>query len=149
MALTQNGQVHAAARTSPSGDGAPAGGRRRHQGRGPGHGQCTPEQRREALEVARAELEASRQEAAELADQLTADLEDAKGQIEALRAAETALQVQIGDLKQTLAAEKASSTMLGHDLDKAREALAELRGSLKTLQEQNAELLKRLPAARK
>ncbi len=117
---------------------------------------------REALEVARAELEASRQEAAELADQLTADLEDAKGQIEALRAAEDALQAQLGELKQALAAEKASSSMLSRDLDQAREAaatarqqgikaredLAELRGSLKTLQEQNAELLKRLPAAR-
>ncbi len=117
---------------------------------------------REALEVARAELEASRQEAAELADQLTADLEDAKGQIEALRASEVALQAQIGEIKQALAAEKASNTMLGRDLDQAREAaatarqqgikaredLAELRGSLKTLQEQNAELLKRLPATR-
>ena len=52
--------------------------------------------------------------------------------------------------------------MLSRDLDQAREAaatarqqgikaredLAELRGSLKTLQEQNAELLKRLPATR-
>jgi chromosome segregation ATPase len=118
---------------------------------------------REALEAARSELEASRLEAAELADQLTADLEDARSQIEALRASEGALQAQIGELKQTLAAEKASSTMLGRDLDQAREAasaasqqgikaredLAELRGSLKTLQEQNAELLKRLPATRK
>ena len=73
------------------------------------------------------------------------------------------MQAQIGELKQALAAEKASSSMLGRDLDQAREAaatarqqdiqaredLAELRGSLKTLQEQNAELLKRLPTAGK
>ncbi len=114
---------------------------------------------REALEVARAELEASRLEAAELADQLTGDLDDARTKIEALRASEDALRAQIGELQQALSAEKASSTMLSRDLDQAREAaatarqqgaearedLAEMRGSLKTLQEQNAELLKRLP----
>ena len=82
---------------------------------------------REALEAARAELEASRQEAAELADQLTADLEDAKGQIEALRTSEGALQAQIGELKQALAAAKASSTMLGRDLDQALEAATTAR----------------------
>ncbi|OIQ91971.1 chromosome partition protein Smc [mine drainage metagenome] len=118
---------------------------------------------REALEVARAELEASRLEAAQLADQLTVEVEDAKSSLEALHASETALQTQLGELKQTLAAEKASSKVLSKDLDqardaaatareqgiKAREELAELRGRLQTLQEQNAELLKRLPTAGK
>ena len=118
---------------------------------------------REALEVARVELEASRMEAAQLADQLTVEVEDAKSRLEALTASENALEAQIGELKQALAAEKASSKVLSKDLDqasdaaatareqgvKAREELAELRGRLQTLQEQNAELLKRLPTAGK
>jgi chromosome segregation ATPase len=118
---------------------------------------------REALEVARAELEASRLEAAQLADQLTVEVEDAKSRLEALQASENAMQAQLGELKQTLAAEKASSKVLSKDLDqardaaatareqgiKAREELAALRGRLQTLQEQNAELLKRLPTAGK
>ncbi|MDA8381565.1 MAG: DNA-binding protein [Betaproteobacteria bacterium] len=118
---------------------------------------------REALEVARAELEASRLEAAQLADQLTVEVEDAKTRLEALTAAENAMQAQIGELKQALAAEKAASKVLSRDLDqardaaatardqgiKAREELAEMRGRLQTLQEQNAALLGRLPKAGK
>lgn len=118
---------------------------------------------REALEVARAKLEASRLEAAQLADQLTVEVEDAKTRLDALTAAENALQAQIGELKQALAAEKAASKVLGRDLDqardaaatareqgiKAREELAEMRGRLQTLQEQNAALLGRLPKAGK
>jgi chromosome segregation ATPase len=118
---------------------------------------------REALEVARAELEASRLEAAQLADQLTVEVDDAKTRLEALTASENALQAQLGELKQALAAEKAASKVLGRDLDqardaaatareqgiKAREELAEMRGKLQTLQQQNAALLGRLPTAGK
>jgi chromosome segregation ATPase len=43
---------------------------------------------REALEAVRQETEAARQEAAELADQLTGELDEAKGRIAALEAAE-------------------------------------------------------------
>ena len=118
---------------------------------------------REALDAARAELEASRLEAAQLADQLTVEIEDAKTRLAALTAAESALQTQLGEIKQALAAEKAAGKVLSKDLDqardaagnareqgiKAREELAEMRGKLQTLQQQNAELLKRLPMAGK
>ncbi len=111
----------------------------------------------------RAKLEASRLEAAQLADQLTVEVEDAKTRLEALTTSETAMQAQIGELKQALAAEKAASKVIGEALDQARDAaataraqgikvreeLAEMRGKLQTLQQQNAELLKRLPTAGK
>ncbi len=75
----------------------------------------------------RAKLEASRLEAAQLADQLTVEVEDAKTRLEALTTSETAMQAQIGELKQALAAEKAASKVIGEALDQARDAAATAR----------------------
>lgn len=117
---------------------------------------------REALHADQAELEGSRQEAAQLADQLVGELDECKRRVAALQEVESALRSEIGELKQSLAAETASSQLRGKDIEQlrssadlahqrevaAREELAEMRGRVRSLQEHHAELLTRLPAAR-
>ena len=72
------------------------------------------------------------------------------------------LRAQIDELKQRLAAETGRARALTTELEQVRgdaerarelemarrEEVAELRGQLQILQQQNAELLKRLPSAR-
>ena len=91
---------------------------------------------REALEAVRQETEAARQEAAELADQLTVELDEAKGRIAALEAAEATAKGEAEALREKLAAagEKAATaearagelrTELDHAHQEARQARAE------------------------
>lgn len=115
---------------------------------------------RALLEVARTELETSREEAAQLADRLAEDLQNAKVREQSLQHAESQLRAQVDELKQSLAAESSSARALGKDLEHLRsvteqareqeivrrEEIAGLRGQLNTLQEQNTQLLKRLPS---
>lgn len=116
---------------------------------------------REALNAAHAELENSRQEAAQLADQLATDLDECKIRFAAMQEVEASLRKQLDELKQSLSAESASNTILTRDIEQlrnaaelahqrelaAREELAEMRGRLKLLEEQNAQMLARLSAA--
>lgn len=59
---------------------------------------------REALESARQEMEETRQEVAELADQLASELDEAKGRIVALQAADVAARGEVDELRGKLAA---------------------------------------------
>ncbi|MDT9670622.1 KfrA, partial [Klebsiella pneumoniae] len=59
---------------------------------------------REALEAVRQETEAARQEAAELADQLTGELDEAKARVAALEAVEAAAKGEADELRGKLAA---------------------------------------------
>ena len=92
---------------------------------------------REALETARAELEAARQEAAELADQLTAELDEAKARITAMEAAEAAAKGEIEALREKLAAAdtraataEARADELRTELDRAHQDAKQLRAAL-------------------
>lgn len=91
---------------------------------------------REALEAVRQETEAARQEAAELADQLTGELDEAKARIAALEAVEAAAKGEADELRGKLAAtsERAATaearagelrTELDHAHQEARQARAE------------------------
>jgi DNA gyrase/topoisomerase IV subunit A len=123
------------------------------------NGRLTSE--RELLESARIEIETSREEAVQLADQLAEHLEKGKAREEALQRTENELRTQIDELKQSLAAEVSRVGALTKELEQVRgdaerareqevarrEDAATLRGQLQVLQQQNAELLKRLPSA--
>jgi len=91
---------------------------------------------REALEAVRQETEAARQEAAELADQLTGELDEAKARVAALEAVEAAAKGEADELRGKLAAtsERAATaearagelrTELDHAHQEARQARAE------------------------
>ncbi|WP_322075514.1 DNA-binding protein [Burkholderia cenocepacia] len=89
---------------------------------------------REALEAARVELEAARQEAAELADQLTGELDEAKGRIDALLAVEAASKTDSEALRGDLAAAvertataEARAVELRTELDHAHREVRDLR----------------------
>lgn len=89
---------------------------------------------RETLDKARAELEADRAEATELADKLAGDVEQLQSRLASIEAAETAARGEADEMRSQLAA--------------AREEAARLAGQLTALQEQNAALLARIqPAA--
>lgn len=57
---------------------------------------------REALALARADIEAARQEATALADQLASELDEAKGRIAALTGSEQAARTELDELRQRL-----------------------------------------------
>lgn len=116
---------------------------------------------RAALEANRAEMGAARQEAAELADQLAAELEETKIKGAALETAERTARAEADDLRQRLAAAEARGIEierqaggLQQEVEKvrqsaaeARERLAELGGKVTALEAQNAALLDRLGPA--
>lgn len=116
---------------------------------------------RAALEAARTEMGAARQEAAELADQLATELEETKGRAAALESSERTARAEADGLRQRLAAAEARSAEierqageLHQDLEKARqsaaearERLAELGGKAEALEAQNVALLARLGPA--
>ena len=88
---------------------------------------------REALEKVRAEIEAERTEAVELADRLSGELEGLKAQVATLDASAASAQDEIAQLRLQLA--------------QAREEAAGLRGRLEASQEQMTALLARLVPA--
>ena len=113
---------------------------------------------REALDEARAEAEAARVEAMELADQLTAELDDATGRAAALEESGQAMRAEAEQLRQRLAAAESRCAELerqtvelrrGNDeaqaaAGEARERAASLAGRLEALEQQNAALMARL-----
>ena len=88
---------------------------------------------REALEKARAEMEADRAEATELADKLAGDVEQLQSRLASIEAAEQAARTEADELRRQLIS--------------AREEAARLAGQLTALQEQNAALLARIQPA--
>lgn len=90
---------------------------------------------REALEAARLDMEAARQEAAELADQLTQELDETKSRLESIEAAEAAARGEAGDLRESLTAMKERATTaearaaeLRTELDHAHQEGRQMRG---------------------
>lgn len=82
---------------------------------------------RQALEVARQETEAARLEAAELADQLTAELDEVKARAEQLAAAEAAARAEGEQLRRRLAAEEARGVEIERQAGAMRLELADAR----------------------
>lgn len=124
---------------------------------------------REALEKARAELEADRAEATELADKLAGDVEALQSRLASIETAEQAARIEADELRGQLAAaheqrkiaaaethrmaERLTAAQGERDQARkeasaAREEAARLAGQLTAHQEQNAALLARIqPAA--
>ncbi|MCP3041622.1 DNA-binding protein [Xanthomonas euvesicatoria] len=102
---------------------------------------------REALELARSETEASRQEAAELEDQLTVELDEAKGRVAALEAAEEAARAEAADLRQRLAVAEALAWEIERKAEDARQEVAGARSEAAAAREKAAGLVGRLEAA--
>jgi chromosome segregation ATPase len=121
---------------------------------------------RAALAVERANLEAARQEAADLADSLTVELEEARGRLSVVEAERDAaredgervraelvakgsividLTAQLDAAKKALERVEAERDAAREDAAKAREQAAILTGKLEALERQNAALLERLP----
>lgn len=113
---------------------------------------------REALDEARAEADAARVEAMELADQLTVDLDEATRRAAALEEAEQAACTEAEQLRQRLAAAESRCAELERQAaelrrendqaqaaaGEARERAASLAGRLEALEQQNAALMARL-----
>ena len=104
---------------------------------------------REALEVLRGEMEAARQEAAELADQLTIELDDARARMASLEMAEATARGETESLRERLSAvsEQAASAVaraseLRTELDHAHHEAASARAEHeKSLERVRAELV--------
>lgn len=101
---------------------------------------------REALDKARQELEANRDEATALADKLSAQLEGALGS-ERVRV-QTA-QARVEELRREL--DRAQNGLLdaSKEASSAREASARMAGQIEVLKEQSKALMARLPVAGK
>lgn len=113
---------------------------------------------REALEVSRADIEAARQEAVDLADQLTSELDEAKNRIAALMGSEQAARAELDKVRQRLTAAEAKGEAIEREAAvsrqeyeqvqkvgaEARERAAVLTGKLEALEAQNAALLAQL-----
>jgi len=102
---------------------------------------------REALEVVRGQLETEKQEAAELADQVTAELEALQGRVSALEAAELAahndadaLRTQCNQMSERAATAEARAIEIEKRADN-------LNAELARVNQQNADLLKTLANA--
>ena len=122
---------------------------------------------REGLEVARSQLEAEKREAAELADQVTAELETLQARVAGLEASEKSAKAETASLSDKLAkaSERAATaearaeeiSKRADDLkaafDAAREAsaanVAELNAELSRINAQDAELVRALADAAK
>ncbi len=109
---------------------------------------------REALEQARQEAEQARREAAELADQLTGELDEARARIEALErerreAEQTAagLRGQLAEAQEQAHTAEARAAELRTELDRAHQESAQARQALAEAREEAATLRGRLEAS--
>lgn len=120
---------------------------------------------REALEVARSQLEGEKREAAELADQVTAELETLQARVAELEASEKAAKSELTALSDSLAktSERAATAEVRAEeisrraddlklaLESAREAttatVAQLNAELSRINAQNSELVRALADA--
>ncbi|CAZ15916.1 DNA-binding protein [Xanthomonas albilineans] len=102
---------------------------------------------REALELARSEMEASRQEAAELADQLTVELDEARGRVKALEATEAAAREEAAALRERLAVAEARAVEIERQAQAARLEATEARSEAAAAREKVAGMAGRLEAS--
>ena len=116
---------------------------------------------REALEKARAEQDAARLEAAELADQLTAELDEARARVVELERGAAAMQSESAGLRERLAVAEAKEAETSRRMHverqaadqarlaaaAAREDAARLQGQVEALEKQQRELLGKLGTA--
>ena len=91
---------------------------------------------REALESARVDMESARSEAAELADQLTADLDDAKGQIAALEDARTHLVSELDQLRAMMVGVTERAATAEARADELRSEIAHARSEVDQLRKE-------------
>jgi len=104
---------------------------------------------REALETARLQLEADKAEAAELADQVTAELEVAKAALLSANTAEQAARSECDALRESLSDQKlraATSEARANEIEKRAN---DLNSELARVNQQNADLVAGLAAAAK
>ena len=104
---------------------------------------------REALDTARVQIEAEKQEAAELADQVTGELETLQGKVSALEAAELAARSEAAALRQqliTTGERAATAEARAGEIEKRAD---DLNAELARVNAQNAELVKALAGAAK
>ena len=107
------------------------------------------ESEREALEAARAQLEADKAEAAELADQVTAELEVAKKALLAADATERAARGEAEELRTSLgqmSVQAATAEARAREIEKRAD---DLNAELARVHQQNADLVAGLAAAAK
>ena len=102
---------------------------------------------REALEAARLQLEADKLEAAELADQVAADLEVAKAALSAATSAERAARSECDALRETLADEKLRAATSEARVNEIEKRANDLNAELARQNQQNTELVAGLAAA--
>ena len=104
---------------------------------------------REALEGARIQLEAEKTEAAEMADQVTAELEETKAALAQATAAETAARGQAETLRQQLAAAQLQAATAEARAGEIEKRVADLNAELGRVNQQNTDLVAALAAAAK
>ena len=104
---------------------------------------------REALEAARLQLEADKAEAAELADQVTAELEVAKAALSSATTAEQAARSECDTLRQALADQKLRAATNEARANEIEKRANDLNAELARVNQQNADLVAGLAAAAK
>ena len=104
---------------------------------------------REALETTRVQLEAEKLEAAELADQVTAELEEAKLALQAGTLAEKAARAEVDGLRQQLGEAKLQGATAVARADEIEKRANDLNAELARVNQQNAGLIAGLAAAAK
>ena len=102
---------------------------------------------REALEAARLQLEADKLEAAELADQVAADLEVAKVALSAATSAEQALRSECDALRAALADQKLRAATSEARVNEIEKRANDLNAELARQNQQNTSLVAGLAAA--
>ena len=102
---------------------------------------------REALEVARLQLESDKAEAAELADQVTAELELAKAALQTATIAELAARNEADGLRQALTEAKLKVATAEARADEIEKRADDLNAELSRVNQQNAGLVAGLAAA--
>lgn len=104
---------------------------------------------REALEAARQQLEADKAEAAELADQVTAELEVAKAALLSANTAAQAARSECDTLRQALADQKSRAATSEARANEIERRANDLNAELARVNQQNADLVAALAAAAK
>lgn len=104
---------------------------------------------RESLDAARVQLEAEKQEAAELADQVTGELETLQTKLAALEAAELAARTEAVGLREQLAKTGERAATAEARAGEIEKRADDLNAELQRVNSQNAELVKALAGAAK
>ena len=104
---------------------------------------------REALEGARLQLEAERAEAAEMADQVTAELEEAKANLAQAMSAEAKARGETEGLRQQLATVQLQAATAEARASEIEKRVGDLNAELGRVNQQNTDLVAALAAAAK